>query len=175
MIGHSFGGLVMKQVNANILSSCSCTNAALNLQAVIEAVGLQEYESFLEDLKGIIFLGTPHQGSSLSWFAKTVATLAYPLLSSKTSLVKFLQRNESQLSDLHGSYRSKVPSRVRELSFSFYETKETYFLGMSLGRVSYQLLTLVFLRICVDKFLLDRGQRIGQSCRQGHPNRQGSL
>ncbi|KAF6809165.1 hypothetical protein CMUS01_13739 [Colletotrichum musicola] len=108
-VGHSFGGIVIKQALCAMARSSSA----------------------MEDTRGVIFLGTPHQGSSLSIAASILGKLT-ALLGSNTALLLTLQSNHNQLSDLEDEFRRVAADKQIT---SFYETKPTFYLGLSLGCV----------------------------------------
>lgn len=106
LIGHSLGGLVIKQ-----------------------ALCAGRSESAIDDILGIIFLGTPHQGASA---AKGIARLATALNRFRTddTLLKFLTKNNPGLSDLRDRF-DEVLSQIGERKatiriIAFYETKKSY-------------------------------------------------
>lgn len=92
----------------------------------------EESSNILEDTCGIIFLGTPHQGSSLSIAGALLSQLT-GFLGSNDTLLLNLRRNHSQLSDLEDRFRPLVKHKP---VLSFYERKSTYLLGFSIGCVS---------------------------------------
>ncbi|RKK88971.1 hypothetical protein BFJ71_g12671, partial [Fusarium oxysporum] len=106
-MGHSFGGIVIKE------ALCAA----------------EESSNILEDTCGIIFLGTPHQGSSLSIAGALLSQLT-GFLGSNDTLLLNLRRNHSQLSDLEDRFRPLVKHKP---VLSFYERKSTYLLGFSIG------------------------------------------
>ncbi|KPA36025.1 peptidase c14 [Fusarium langsethiae] len=106
-MGHSFGGIVIKE------ALCAA----------------EESSNILEDTCGIIFLGTPHQGSSLSITGALLSRLTKRLGSNDTLLLN-LRRNHSHLSDLEDRFRPLVKHKP---VLSFYETKPTYLLRFSVG------------------------------------------
>ncbi|KAI9896033.1 hypothetical protein N3K66_009102 [Trichothecium roseum] len=108
-IGHSFGGIVIKEA---LCASRQCS-------------------TILEDTCGIIFLGTPHQGSSLSMAGILLSQLT-GFLGSNAVLLLALRRNESQLSDLEDRFRPLVKDKR---IWSFYETKPTFYSGFPIGRI----------------------------------------
>ncbi|RWA04714.1 hypothetical protein EKO27_g10397 [Xylaria grammica] len=109
-IGHSFGGIIIKQ--------------ALCLS--------KDKDHIVEDTSGILFLGTPHQGSSLS-VAGSIVALLTSFFGSNTELLFLLRRYSTQLSDLESSFRT---SHGKAKIFSFYETKPSYALGcFSIGLI----------------------------------------
>ncbi|KAF6822496.1 hypothetical protein CPLU01_11994 [Colletotrichum plurivorum] len=137
-IGHSFGGIVIKQVRS-LLSVCLLHFIEHVTQALC---AMARSSSAMEDTRGIIFLGTPHQGSSLSIAASILGKLT-ALLGSNTALLLTLQSNHNQLSDLEDEFRRVATDKQIT---SFYETKPTFYLGLSLGCVS-------LLSHCVESFL----------------------
>ncbi|EJP61155.1 peptidase C14 [Beauveria bassiana ARSEF 2860] len=114
-IGHSLGGIIIKQA--------LCTS---------------DSQDIIDDTAGIIFLGAPHQGSSASIAGAALAALT-GFLGSDTTLLLSLKNHGAQLSNLADAFDSRIApngrwqQRVRITSF--YETKKTYLLGLSLGVV----------------------------------------
>ncbi|RGP70230.1 hypothetical protein FSPOR_4130 [Fusarium sporotrichioides] len=120
------GGIIIKQVTYTdfliILTFVPNTTQALC------SVGS---ESILQDTCGIIFLGTPHQGSSISLLGSIVSFLTKPL-GSDTTLVMSLTVNNAGLSDLRRKFEDTLKKQLRRPHIvSFYETKATF-----LGRLS---------------------------------------
>ncbi|KAJ8108670.1 hypothetical protein ONZ43_g6353 [Nemania bipapillata] len=115
-MGHSFGGIVIKE-------------------ALILALRRSETaEQIIFDTSGIIFLGTPHQGSTLSIFAFLAAWVT-GFLGSSTGLLLTLQHHSSQLSDLEVQF-DHVRKSLRAKIHSIFETKPLYILGcLSLGLI----------------------------------------
>ncbi|GJN75978.1 hypothetical protein PLICBS_010089 [Purpureocillium lilacinum] len=115
-IGHSLGGIIIKQ-----------------------ALCAQDSEEVVSDTSGIVFLGTPHLGSSVS-FAGAVLAFVTGVLGSDATLLLSLKSHDGQLSNLAARFRSCVApneNRGRRVQIiSFYETKSMYLLGwLSIGRV----------------------------------------
>ncbi|CAH0054140.1 unnamed protein product [Clonostachys solani] len=115
-IGHSLGGIIIKQ-----------------------ALCRDDSQEIIDDTSGIIFLGTPHQGSSVSASGAVLAFMT-GFLGSDTTLLQSLKSHDGQLSNLADRFQSrKVPNQDQPQKFqviSFYETKPTYLLGwQSLGLV----------------------------------------
>ncbi|KAI1465801.1 armadillo-type protein [Daldinia caldariorum] len=103
-MGHSFGGIVIKEA----LSSAQCSR------------------EILEDTCGIIFLGTPHQGSSASFTAAMLASWT-SLLGSDNTLLLSLQSHGPDLSDLQDRFMRQISSCSRDVPVVyFYETRPTY-------------------------------------------------
>ncbi|OTB11609.1 hypothetical protein K445DRAFT_26559 [Daldinia sp. EC12] len=114
-IGHSFGGIVIKK--ALSLAQCS--------------------EEILEDTCGIIYLGTPHQGSSMSLLAAMIASWT-SFLGSDSTLLLSLRSHGSDLSDLEQAFKDRISRSLQKTKVvSFYETKSTYILR---GRLSVGLI-----------------------------------
>ncbi|KAI1477675.1 armadillo-type protein [Daldinia eschscholtzii] len=114
-IGHSFGGIVIKK--ALSLAQCS--------------------EEILEDTCGIIYLGTPHQGSSMSLLAAIIASWT-SFLGSDSTLLLSLRSHGSDLSDLEQAFKDRISRSLQKTKVvSFYETKSTYILR---GRLSVGLI-----------------------------------
>ncbi|KAL3952385.1 hypothetical protein ACCO45_012328 [Purpureocillium lilacinum] len=115
-IGHSLGGIIIKQ-----------------------ALCAQDSEEVVSDTSGIVFLGTPHLGSSVS-VAGAVLAFVTRVLGSDATLLLSLKSHDGQLSNLAARFRSCVApneNRGRRVQIiSFYETKSMYLLGwLSIGRV----------------------------------------
>ncbi|KAH8430537.1 uncharacterized protein LDX57_008201 [Aspergillus melleus] len=108
-IGHSLGGIIIK-----------------------EALYKDVSKEIIKDVSGIIFLGTPHQGSSVS---KGGAILAFitRFLGSEPALLLSLRRHSDQLSDISEGFGKLIP---RDRIIAFFEKKKTYVLRcLSLGVV----------------------------------------
>lgn len=93
----------------------------------------------IDNTYGIIFLGTPHQGSSLSRVGIIIARITASL-GSNTALLFSLMSHQKVLSDLDVRFvqciKDKENRRQKTQIVAFCETKPTYVLGFSLGRVS---------------------------------------
>ncbi|KAK5997494.1 hypothetical protein PT974_02857 [Cladobotryum mycophilum] len=109
-IGHSFGGIVIKEALCD------------------PSEGSQE---IFEDTCGIVFLGTPHNGSPVSGLAATLASLTGSL-GSNNGLLLSLRSNESRLSDLSKRFyqcleRKEEKGKKTNILF-ICENKPTYIL-----------------------------------------------
>ncbi|KAJ3488535.1 hypothetical protein NLG97_g6181 [Lecanicillium saksenae] len=114
-IGHSLGDIIIKQ-----------------------ALCRSEAQDVINHTAGVVFLGAPHQGSAASAAGALLASLT-GILGSDTTLLLSLKTHDTGLSNLAASFDSCVASsdrRPRKVPvISFYETKKTYLLGISLGVV----------------------------------------
>ncbi|KAG0644838.1 Alpha/Beta hydrolase protein [Tuber brumale] len=100
-IGHSFGGTIIKQ-------------------ALVTASEKPKMKELKDRFGGVIFLGTPHGGSSASRIGSIKALTTY-WLGSKTDLLVFLQPGSLENSDLNKRYLDAYPEIEH---CDFYETKE---------------------------------------------------
>ncbi|KAH0829766.1 ribonuclease p/mrp subunit [Fonsecaea pedrosoi] len=86
-IGHSFGGLIIKQMLVNA--------AADTTDEFCQAV--------LKNTKGFIFLGTPHKGANLTFFGRVMSLFGY-WTGASTSLLEVVQPNSNLNESLHRSF-----------------------------------------------------------------------
>lgn len=86
----------------------------------------KQYRDILDDTIGIIFLGTPHQGSNVSQFGAFIARLTW-LFGSSTILLKGLYRDNPHLSDLQERFMSVIRRRKDIKLVTMYEMHPTYF------------------------------------------------
>ncbi|KAJ9660144.1 hypothetical protein H2201_007051 [Coniosporium apollinis] len=112
-IAHSFGGLVLKE-------------------ALVRASIGEEYKNIRDATCGVIFLGTPHQGSSVSTLGALAARLTR-LFGSDTTQLVYLQMHSRELANLQARFRKGITEGTK--MFSFYETFPTCFWGFSFGFV----------------------------------------
>lgn len=90
----------------------------------------------MHDTSGILFLGTPHQGSQLSILG-SIAAWATSYLGSSTGLLSTLQYHSRELSDLDSRFDDVRKSLKDARIYSIYETKPSYILRfISIGLVS---------------------------------------
>ena len=105
-----------------------------------KALCIDGSRGIINDTSGIIFLGTPHQGSSVS-IAAAVLAFVTGFLGSDTTLLMSLRRDEPQLSDLADRFGECIAEKKRRHQnieiINFFETMPTYLLGcLSIGLVS---------------------------------------
>ncbi|KAI1739827.1 hypothetical protein F4680DRAFT_420160 [Xylaria scruposa] len=116
-VGHSFGGIVIKQALCEALSAS------------------EESKKIVHDTSGILFLGTPHQGSPMSRFGFIVAW-ATGFLGSSTGLLFTLRHHSTELTDLRQRFHNVYKSLEDPKIHSICETKPSYVSGyLSLGLI----------------------------------------
>ena len=119
LICHSVGGLLVKRV-------------------LIEATHHPQFIDVYKYTSGIVFLGTPHRGSSTASLALTLAKIVRVdpgALRVNQDLLRELQRNSSQLDEINQEF-AHVPG-VESLSIgSIYETRVTKHIGIIAERSS---------------------------------------
>ena len=109
LVGHSLGGLVIKQVLR---------------KAADEAVEGAEASSFIEQVRKVAFLATPHAGSDLAGLGDWLRVLVRP-----SAATRSLLRNDQHLRDLTLWYRRWARQRrIDHLILT--ETKTTSVFGM---------------------------------------------
>ncbi|MFG2143683.1 hypothetical protein ACGFRG_05720 [Streptomyces sp. NPDC048696] len=100
-ITHSMGGLLAKEILLHA------------------ADGYTDYAEFAKAARGVVFLGTPHTGSSLTAVVNALGVVYRP-----TAALKNLQRNSAHLRQLNDRYRDwAATSEIRNLVF--FETSRT--------------------------------------------------
>ncbi|MCP1420966.1 hypothetical protein J3D47_005209 [Pseudomonas laurylsulfativorans] len=110
-VGHSLGGLVIKQILRSAERESSRSRIA---------------ESFLHRVRRVAFLGTPHFGASLATLAKILS----PILR-RSSSTKALERNDPNLRDLNNWYRQYcVEHNLENLVLT--ETRSVKLLGITM-------------------------------------------
>ncbi|KAI9889263.1 MAG: hypothetical protein M1814_005638 [Vezdaea aestivalis] len=101
-IGHSLGGIVIKQ-------------------ALFHAVIDPRYKSIHESAAGIIFFGTPHQGSNMANYGAVLDRVAHTMLRKPSSkLLDALRQNSDELYKLSSNFQYQLP---RLEIVSFYKSK----------------------------------------------------
>jgi pimeloyl-ACP methyl ester carboxylesterase len=99
---HSYGGLLVKQL----------------LRSGSEIA--TEYEVLVERVAGIVFLGTPNQGSSIAYYAKALG----PILRTSTAIQE-MQRSQQHLQELTYWFRKKA-EKSNWLLRAYFETVPTF-------------------------------------------------
>ena len=101
LIGHSMGGLLAKQLFQTGYSN------------------IHKYGDIIDQIKGIVFIATPHQGSRLAdFFSK------WKLFTKSTVAIEELRAHNSQLKELGTWFRNQYSSLDIEI-LSFCETQKT--------------------------------------------------
>ena len=120
-ICHSLGGLVFKQVLYCDPHIHGCTD---NCQSLVRARERDQFDELLRKIRGVVFFGTPHKGSSLAdWGTMFANILKAASLGSSTNarLSADLEERSKVLQSISKSFvdRSKLLSII-----SFYETEK---------------------------------------------------
>ncbi|CAI6226687.1 unnamed protein product [Periconia digitata] len=103
LVGHSYGGLVIKQ-------------------ALLEARHNKRFVDIFRHVKAIFFLGTPHRGSHFSAWGNVFVRLLQPLGSNPLLLGEVVY-DALPLSDLHRDFENVLSENVEVINF--YETRKT--------------------------------------------------
>lgn len=86
MIGHSFGGLLVKQ-------------------AFVMAQREPQYQAIYKQIIGLVFLGTPHHGADITLFAR-ILPLVTQWHGSRRELIEFMRPGSIPNSTLHNEFIS---------------------------------------------------------------------
>jgi hypothetical protein len=115
----------------------------------------ERYRDILNNVKGLIFLGTPHFGTLYSKYARQAA-IRLDRLGSNPDVFLPLAVNSSQLLELHQEYLE----RYRDLDVvNFYETHKQELFRTPFGKFPYKIMvchSLAFPKHGANKFLVDR-------------------
>ena len=96
-----------------------------------------DYRDILNATCGIIFLGTPHQGSDVSSLGAFAASVTSLLFGSNKMLLISLQKHSAGLSDLQNNFSASISKDI--ILYSFYETMPTYIFNcIPVGLVSLE-------------------------------------
>ncbi|KAJ5123879.1 uncharacterized protein N7515_007704 [Penicillium bovifimosum] len=96
-VGHSYGGLVVEE-------------------ALIQAKRRREFNHIVEQTRAILFLGTPHRGTSFGPWGR-LAALALQPLGSNPLILANLEYDSVVLSDLHESFISSIRDDLQVVNF----------------------------------------------------------
>ncbi|RMZ86971.1 hypothetical protein DV736_g5797, partial [Chaetothyriales sp. CBS 134916] len=131
---HSFGGIIVKKVSklhSDVVSAHDRSQKALCRPGVVS-------EEILSNTRGIIFLGTPHQGSPASIAGAILATMT-AVLGSNNTLLLSLRDHHNELSDLEELFADRMKDEEQRQEktqiFSFYETMQTTLWWLPIGLV----------------------------------------
>lgn len=103
-------------------------------QALIQAREIKEFNEIFDAVSGVLFLGTPHQGSQMSWAAKLLAILTTPFFGSNKMLLRTLEYHEDGLINLQQQF-SRLLDKTDKQVYAFYESLPTRVFGLSVGLV----------------------------------------
>lgn len=126
---HSLGGLVLKQ-------------------ALVLAQLDSHFKEIYNATYGIMFLGTPHSGSNVASFVKSVENVIYIAFpGSQMNLIEDLKKDSVALFNLSDEFR-RIASELEIVSF--YEQRETTIKQAQNFRIalSLQVLFLILIYIC---------------------------
>ena len=129
-IGHSMGGIVIKSVRIFLNFYHTCHEQPC--QALLSALnsGKSEYRKIAQDTKGIIFLGTPHKGSSWAMPAHLFAKIYRPLGGTYLHSLQLLM-TERELMEIDENLWPKMRnSNLNPTLVCFYETQGFPWLGI---------------------------------------------
>ena len=110
-IAHSFGGLVVKQALVIAYQKWQegqeyDDNSKSPVKEWVRRAQMANYRDFLSSVGGIIFLGTPHRGSSFSnWANIKMAMGSWKGTATHPELVKLLKLGSQPLKDLDESFK----------------------------------------------------------------------
>jgi triacylglycerol esterase/lipase EstA (alpha/beta hydrolase family) len=125
-IGHSYGGLVIKEVCYLKLwqggSTFEFSHALTCFEALNQAnSGPATASSFPSNVKGIVFLGTPHRGTVYSSYGRILAILLNRL-SSNPDVFLSLAVNSSVLLEQHQKFLTRYANLTM---INFFETRKS--------------------------------------------------
>ncbi|KAJ6178143.1 hypothetical protein N7519_008604 [Penicillium mononematosum] len=92
-VGYSYGGLVIKE-------------------AVVLARGNPDFEYISQNTRAIVFLGTPHRGSTFSSWGRRVARLLR-LVGSNPSILEEIEYDSTMLLDLHIGFEAGIGAETQ--------------------------------------------------------------
>ena len=92
------------------------------MQALVQAQADPNFNDFAEHTKAILFLGTPHRGSSFSTWGWLLAQSLY-LLGSNPVILANLEYDSTSLLDLHRAFVRKPRQNLQV--FNFFEKRPT--------------------------------------------------
>lgn len=95
-------------------------------QAFVQAYRYQGLDGIREHTRAILFLGTPHRGSSFTNLGRLAAFTLRPL-GSNPSLLTEVEYDSESLLNLQGTFESTLPGNLRVVNF--YEQRPTRILS----------------------------------------------
>ncbi|KAG5182863.1 hypothetical protein JKP88DRAFT_317331, partial [Tribonema minus] len=100
-IGHSLGGIVMEKVFIEV-STLSRTAG--------EHIDSTLYQNLFNNMRGVVWYGTPHAGAPLAGKAKIFGGM-------RSTVANLLTPFHDQLADIHGTFSTLLPTSVLRRSF----------------------------------------------------------
>jgi hypothetical protein len=119
------GGIVVKQVNTVILEQKLIVLSLTFDEALVTAlIDAEDYANIRDSVIGILFLSTPHRGSSTTQLPQVLANIANATLTGtarftgniRTDLIKSLGKDSSVLKTLSTNFRNQA-SNIKIVSF----------------------------------------------------------
>src|SRR5438045_4206046 len=98
-VAHSMGGLVVKKVTL-------LTKGLTKLYAIIDAYNDPNYVKLLSNIKGIVFLATPHRGANLAILLRRLLTVTF----SRRVFVNQLLPNCETLMEINTAFSHRAPT-----------------------------------------------------------------
>ena len=140
-ICHSLGGIVVKSVNDMFQHASLFADQS---QAIIYAHNhSSHYKTLLDQVRGIVFIGTPHRGSDVAYWAGFLARALHALqfsTSTNNSLLPTLERNSKQLSDVSQQFIERGTGlQIR----TFYEKEKLPYMSCLVRYCCFQLSTVL--------------------------------
>jgi len=121
-------------------------------------IDAEDYANIRDSVIGILFLGTPHRGSSTTQFPQVLANITNAALAGaarftgqmKVDLLKSLEKDSGVLKTLSTNFRNQA-SNIKIISFIEQKTTPPFKQRVSISLVSN-------MRVCsTNRTLLDRG------------------
>ncbi|CAM6055750.1 unnamed protein product [Sphagnum tenellum] len=103
LVGHSFGGLVIKSL---VLEASSRAKKIDNARDKLEKKNSSNCKNFLENIKGIVFYGVPHSGTSIAQYLKDFDR-AFPKVQ-PGDLIRNLQPFQNDMEQLSVDFEEAV-------------------------------------------------------------------
>jgi hypothetical protein len=103
-IGHSFGGLIIKQVSYIMLAASIRKTDLSKMLVNASADTSDEFcQAVVKNTQGFIFLGTPHKVAHLTFFGRVMSLFGH-WTGASTSLLEVVRPNSNLNESLHRSF-----------------------------------------------------------------------